>query len=495
MTPVIIARLSAASAIAAATIAWVAYLRADLVLSHHDARAHLVVARRILDSLTPGWHQIGAVWLPLPHLIQAVPLQIDAWYRSGAPASIVSIACLGVTTYAVTRLVRAATGSRLGGGVAAALLALNPNVLYIHTTPMTEPMALAGIAVVTLWLYEWAARDEDAVPRRLGLALLAAAWTRYEAWLVIAAGIAAALCASARAGASGSALRRRAWRLGRWPGAAVLLFLAASRLTTGTWLTTGFYVPDPYYDGQLARAVLAVWWGTHRLSTRVIEAVAVGAALVLAARALTTRAHAPLLVLLSPLAAALFPVYAFYEGHPFHIRYMLLPAAACAFLAGIAVGLMRRRAAALTALALVALTMIQTPPWQREAPVIAEARLDLPLQQARRRVTGCLTSAYREGRILASMGSLAHYMQELSHDGFAIADFVHEGNGALWHGALEAGPRPPVAWVLVEEQAEGGDVLARRLRDDPRFGRGLRRVCTGGGVALYRVTAQTASQP
>ena len=40
------------------------YARAGLAVSHYDARAHLVVARRILDSLMPGWQQIGAVWLP-----------------------------------------------------------------------------------------------------------------------------------------------------------------------------------------------------------------------------------------------------------------------------------------------------------------------------------------------------------------------------------------------------------------------------------------------
>ena len=31
------------------------YWRAGLTLSHYDAKAHLVVARRIFDSLTPSW--------------------------------------------------------------------------------------------------------------------------------------------------------------------------------------------------------------------------------------------------------------------------------------------------------------------------------------------------------------------------------------------------------------------------------------------------------
>ena len=37
------------------TVAAIFYARGGLTLSHYDAKAHLVVARRILDSLTPGW--------------------------------------------------------------------------------------------------------------------------------------------------------------------------------------------------------------------------------------------------------------------------------------------------------------------------------------------------------------------------------------------------------------------------------------------------------
>jgi hypothetical protein len=40
--------------------------------------------------------------------------------------------------------------------------------------------------------------------------------------------------------------------------------------------------------------------------------------------------------------------------------------------------------------------------------------------------------------------------------------------------------------MLVEEEAEGGDVLAKRIRDDPGFASGVERMCEGGGVALYR---------
>src|SRR4030095_497581 len=74
----------AAIALLFGVYAAVYYSRIGLALAHHHARAPLVVARRILDSLTPGWQQIGAVWLPLPHVLNMLPVQIDALSLSGA---------------------------------------------------------------------------------------------------------------------------------------------------------------------------------------------------------------------------------------------------------------------------------------------------------------------------------------------------------------------------------------------------------------------------
>ena len=77
------------------------YAALGLTLSHYDARGHLVVSRRIIDSITPGWQQVGAVWLPLPHLLNALPAQVDWLYRSGASAVALSIASFAVATAAI----------------------------------------------------------------------------------------------------------------------------------------------------------------------------------------------------------------------------------------------------------------------------------------------------------------------------------------------------------------------------------------------------------
>jgi hypothetical protein len=492
----------AAAAVTAGVAAWVYYFREGLVLSHYDAKAHLVVARRVIDNITPGWQQIGAVWLPLPHLIQLLPVQWDPLYRTGASGSLVSLACFGATVWAGARMILQTTGSHLGACVAAALLSLNPNLLYLQVTPMTEPLLLAVSFLSVLWLYEWLVQDTEDVPSRLGWALFAAAWTRYEAWAIISACLIAAVYAMWRRGLPAGAIVRRAWRLARWPGAAALIFLVNSRITVGAWFVSGgFFVPDPEYAGRLWRSLVGVWWGTHQLSGYVIECVGLLTAVVLIARALASRVSVALVVPAALLAAAALPFVAFYEGHPYRIRYMVPVVAACALLCGIAVGLLsgsrtprtspsgaRRRQLASYALALVLLgsALTESPPWEEHAPLLSEAQWDVPVSLNRRAVTECLAHSYGGEKVLASMGSLAHYMQELSHEGFDIADFVHEGTGTIWELALETGPAPHAAWMLVEEDAEGGDVLAQRIRQDPSFARGMERMCEGGGVALYR---------
>ena len=487
-------RLLAAAAFLCGVAAWIGFLDRDLVLSHYDAKAHLVVARRVIDSITPGWQQIGAVWLPLPHLIQILPTQVDVLYRTGAFASLVSIASFTLMVWAAARLVLAMTGSVPGAITAAALLIANPNLLYLQSTPMTEALTLASVFLVVLWLYEWVAGQPREIPAKLAAALFAAAWTRYEAWLIVAAALTLAALSMLRTGVGLGRTTRLVAGLGVWPAMAVVVFALNSRLTTGQWLVTGgFYEVDPTYHGLPLKSLIAVWWGTHRLTGYVLEIVAIGTAVWLIVRTAFRPAATPSLIPLALVAAAFLPFYAFVEGHPFRVRYMVILAAVCALMGGLAVaGIRRRPAAVALAAALLTASAVESPPWSLRAPMLEEAQWDVPRTIERRRVTDCLRGSYDEEKVVASMGSLAHYMQELSRAGFDISDFVHEGNGAIWELALATGPAAHAGWMIVEEQSEGGDVLARRMREDVTFAAGMTRLCAGGGVALYRAIDRTA---
>ena len=506
----------ATAAALAGSAAWVVFFRQGLVLSHYDAKAHLVVARRVFDNLTPGWQQIGAVWLPLPHILDMLPVQVDLFYRTGLFASIVSIVCLAITCYASARLILRSTNSSVGAITCSVLLVLNPNLLYLHTTPMTEPLLLAATFLVVLWLVEWvdgsgagSPKPGAGVPVKLACALFAATWTRYEAWPVVAAAIAAAGYALWRQGASLPVALTRVSKLALWPALAVAVFLINSRITVGAWFVSdGFYVVDPTYAHQPWRTLSGLWWGTHHLSGYLIDAVALVAAAAVACRALVRRQDAPLLITLALFATAAIPFVAFYDGHPYRIRYMIPTVAACALFCGLGIGLIPTlvtwtpvarafnvRATSDSdspwptwgvALLLAGSLIIESPTWNREAPMLVEAQWDRGASVGRREVTTCLASGYRGEKVLASMGSLAHYMQELSANGFRVADFINEGNGEIWNLALVTGPAPHAGWMLVEEVAEGGDVLAAHVRGDPGFTAGMRRVCEGGGVALYK---------
>jgi hypothetical protein len=154
--------------------------------------------------------------------------------------------------------------------------------------------------------------------------------------------------------------------------------------------------------------------------------------------------------------------------------------------AGVLAGVFpRRRIQAACAVAVLALAVYELRPLDLAAPMVVEAQWDRPNAPLRARVTACLDRPGSGEKIMASMGSLGHYMQEASASGFAIRDFLHEGNGDIWLAALET-PRPYADWIVIEEKAEGGDMLAKIARERPAFLDGYARICEGAGLALYR---------
>lgn len=463
------------------------YSRAGLALAHFDARAHLVVSRRILDSLMPGWQQIGAVWLPLPHVLNMLPVQVDAWYRTGASAIAISVVSMAAAAWALATLIIRRTGSIAGGAAGAALLLANPNILYLQSTPMTEPLLFGTTMLAVALTADWVDRGAAASPRAAGLALVAACMTRYEAWPICGALLLLAFAVLLRRGTPFSDAMSSVFRLAAYPAVAVVLFVLNSRWTVGAWFVSGgFFVAENEAVGHPMAAWDQVREGVYRLSGPGLVWPAYAAAVLVVWNFARSQARASLVLVLSLAAAAALPWYAYIEGHPFRIRYGVPLVVACAALVGTGIGLLPRRARAAAALAAVAVSLWEVSPLDRSAAVIAESRRDAENAAGRRAVTTYLVS-HQDGRpIMMSMGSLAHYMHDLSREGFDVHDFLHEGNGEVWTSAMLYGPQFYVTWVAIEERAEGGDAVFQRSRQYSRFLDGFERVAEGGGVALYR---------
>jgi hypothetical protein len=465
------------------------YSGMGLTLSHYDARGHLVVARRIIDSITPGWQQIGAVWLPLPHLLNALPVQVDAWYRTGASAVAISALSHAIAAGSIAWIVMTIAASRAAAVAAAALFALDPNLLYLQATPMTEPLFLALTTLAVALLLKWWSANMNPMDRQgpyahaTGIVFALACLTRYEAWPITAAALGCAAWATWRRGELSAANRRALYVIAQYPLAAVAAFFVFSRVVVGEWFVSGgFFVPDNAALGRPLAAAQQVLWGARTLGGVALSAAAVAGIGVLLVR-LMRPGQAYAAIPLALLAGASLPWLAFLEGHPFRVRYMTALLAGEAVAAGVLLGL-TKRAAPIAALALVAAVAYERPPLDRTAAMVLEAQWDTPNAAGRLPVSEYLRQHYRGETIMASMGSLGHYMQALSGAGFALRDFLHEGNGDIWLRALE-GPRPFVRWILIEEQAEGGDMLAIIARENPSFLEGFSRVSDGGGVALY----------
>jgi len=381
--------------------------------------------------------------------------------------------------------VLALTESASAAVAGAVVFALNPNVLYLQSTPMTEPLLLATTTLAIAMLIRSVRLKADATYNSVGAMFTLACLTRYEAWPVTVAALAAAAFARWRQGDSLRDAVRAVARIAIVPAVAIVGFAIFSRVVIGEWFVSGgFFVPENKSLGDPVLAAKEIGWGVRTASGPLLVVAGAAGVAVMAAMGLVNRRRATWLIAASLLAMAAIPWSAFLDGHPFRLRYVIPLLAIQAVGAGTLAGAIpRARIAGAVLLALLAVYELR--PLDGSAPMVTEAQWDRPNTPVRATVTACLGAAGSGRKIMASMGSLGHYMQEASRSGFAIRDFLHEGNGDIWLAALES-PYPFADWVLIEEKAEGGDMLARIARERPTFLDGYVRVCEGAGLALYR---------
>ena len=180
--------LSAILFLTGVTALWFFYSRNEILLSG-DAVAHINIARRVFDSRTPGPLQLGSVWLPLPHLL-TIPFVVNArMWQSGIGGSIVSLISYIAAGLGMFRLL--ARWSRVAAWAGTLFFALNPNLLYVQTTALNEPLYLATFIWATVFFldasrslrlnqYKMAATSLQ----RGTLVLTAAILTRYDGWFL-----------------------------------------------------------------------------------------------------------------------------------------------------------------------------------------------------------------------------------------------------------------------------------------------------------------------
>jgi hypothetical protein len=181
----IVLALCAAASAAAVLVSW----RLGALLNYGDAVAHLHIARRVFDCHQPRFSQLGSVWLPLPHILLLPFVQVYSWWANGLAGVLPSALAYVAACAGIYRLARHWLPP-FPAAFALAFFATNPNLLYLQTTAMTEPLFLCEMIWITVWLIEW--HTQLAVARvsnnrlvwMIALALVAAIFTRYDGWII-----------------------------------------------------------------------------------------------------------------------------------------------------------------------------------------------------------------------------------------------------------------------------------------------------------------------
>ncbi len=181
------------AAVILAFVALIICFSRGYLLLYGDAVAHLGIARRIVDSRNPGLSQLGGVWLPLPHLLMLPFIQKMVWWQNGLAGAWPSLLCYVLGAVGFYRLARRIM-TPSWSFAATTFYALNPNLLYLATTAMTEALFLAILiwgALLTMECVAALGQGRAPVAGRklilLGLLISGAVFTRYDGWVMGAA--------------------------------------------------------------------------------------------------------------------------------------------------------------------------------------------------------------------------------------------------------------------------------------------------------------------
>ncbi len=491
---------------------YVFYAAAGKTVLYGDGLTKLNNARRAFDNPVQAISlaQWGSIWLVGDTALISSLAWINPLYRSGLAGSIWSMLAFVVMVVVIYDLTLQVTNRSATAGVAAVLVAaLNINVVYFATTPMTEPIIMA-VEVVGAWALVRLGKDASSLKWLLiaSMTLGAASLVRYEMWTytfisVVPMGL--ALWAGDR--------RFWYWLTRMAVLYATPLFVMAFWIVGWEWALFGdpLYFSNSRYSAHaidvvgagktfavgnihesVRQYILAVRWN---IPTAVLLVAILGAAIAIKRLVIDRQWH---LLGLAYLAAPVvfFPMSLYFGQNAIdikpgtlfslNIRYGTTITPCVAVLVGIAVAtsihlcarhhVAIRRTLAVTIL--VGLMVIQGQ--QLRQPDAAAVLHDTAAQEstAMRDYTAWLKQHYDYGRILAESFGPLNGVQY--HAGIDLSNYITESYPDLWTSTMRD-PSGRVEWVLVRD----GDTIDTQLVTTPEFQQNFREVFSNHFGRIY----------
>lgn len=160
--------------------------RHQYIIAYGDAESHLNIAKRVIHGLTPGAAQLGGVWLPLPHLLMIPQVSSDWLWKTGLAGAIVSFISFIISSVLIYKITFTLTKKKLFGLISALVFVINPNILYLQSTPMSELPLICFFLFNTYFFIKFVHKQNET------LSLILAAFfgflsslSRYDGWVLV----------------------------------------------------------------------------------------------------------------------------------------------------------------------------------------------------------------------------------------------------------------------------------------------------------------------
>lgn len=489
-------------AIILSIIAWIISFRLDYVLVYNDAASHLNIARRVIDSLTPGLAQIGTVWLPLPHLLMLPFVWNNFLWHTALAGSIVSMGAYVVSAVFMYKLINLLTNNRWASTLGTLILILNPNFLYLQTTPLTEVLFMATSILSTYFLAKYIKTKEILNLILTGVFVMTSTLTRYDGWfLFVSLLVLIPLWGCFIFG------RKRTegifFLFASIGGFGILLWLLWNLTIFGDAL---YFMSGPYSaraqqsilqsvgqlpaKGNIYLSFFYFIWSIIGNNGMIITAV--GALSVLAIPFILKN-KGQLIVYLAILSPFVFNILALYLGQSamnipqapqnpglFNIRYGILMLPALALILGTLAS--RKQFIWIIVIALISQSTLFI--FQGKPIALADGIKGLENTYYTVEASKWLFDNYQGGLILTSLASHDAFV---ARTGLPLKLYIHEGTREHWQQALET-PSAKVSYIVLLSYPP--DVVYQALENNLNFQNNYQLVHSYGTFEIYKLQAK-----
>ena len=488
-------------------IALIVYAQSGLIVAYGDSESHLNIAKRVVSSMTPGFGQLGGNWPPLHHVAMLPFIWSDYLWRTGLAGSVVSMACYVLSCVLMFKLIRQTLRYNRAAWLGMLLFALNPAVLYMQVTAMSELPMLLSLIGATYYFAKWVSSENAADIMTSAVFVFGGSLIRYDSW--------ALSCICVVALFAIWFIKQRP--LKQFEGVAIF-FSVISFAGIALWILWNKLIfNDPFYfmsspysaksqqEAWMAKGVLPSyhnWASSYEFYTLTVlrnsgyiaaAAAVVGLVILLwyALKGRYNRAHlVSLLLLFSP-----FPFYVLtlymgisiillpealpknVEFNLFNVRYgmMMIPfIAACA---AVIVARYPKFGFLVVGLVLIA----QTYAFHAEGDhiVIRDAKYGLSARRPSP-VNQFVARKYDNGLVMFDDFSRSANPIDL---GIPMSKIVYVGNHPIWDESL-AQPEKHIKWLIIRR--DENDVLWQKYRKDPQFSEKYQMVYNWQKTGVYR---------